>query len=264
MNQTVAGKTALVTGATSGIGLAIAEALATEGASVFFNGLGEPHVVEDAVARIQRCSAKGSVHHQHVDLRHPEEIRAWIQAVEEQQGAIDILVNNAGIQHVDRLEDFPHAKWEEVIAVNLSAVFYATAAVLPKMQTQNFGRIINISSVHGLVASPNKAAYVTAKHGVVGLTKVTALENAQRDITCNAICPGWILTPLVQAQIEKRSREEGMSEEDAARAILREKEPSLRFTAAEEIAAAALFLLSPAGSNMTGSCLTMDGGWTAQ
>ncbi|WP_342748418.1 3-hydroxybutyrate dehydrogenase [Solemya velesiana gill symbiont] len=249
MARQLDGKTAIVTGATSGIGLAIAEGLAAEGATVVINGLGTQQAIAEAVERIQNRSPDGGVHHREVDMRNPDEIQAYMNAVEEKHGAIDILVNNAGIQHVDQVEDFPREKWDDIIAANLSAVFHATAAVLPGMKVRDFGRIINIASVHGLVASLNKAAYVSAKHGVVDLTKVTALENAERNVTCNAICPGWVFTPLVEAQIEKIAQTEGISVSDASDTLLREKEPTLRFTKAEEIAAAVLFLLSAAGAN---------------
>jgi 3-hydroxybutyrate dehydrogenase len=227
------------------------------------NGLGTPEQIGEAVARIKQRGGR-TVDHHPADLRDPEQIDAMIASIEEGVGPVDILINNAGIQHTARIEDFPRQKWDDILAVNLSSAFHATAQVLPGMRIRDYGRIINIASVHGLVASKEKAAYVAAKHGIVGLTKVTALENAEANITCNAICPAFTLTPLVQAQIDKRADDQGLSNEAATEVLLKEKEPSLRFTKTGEIAAAVLYLLSPAGNNMTGSCLTMDGGWTAQ
>ncbi len=248
-------KTALVTGGTSGIGLGIAQALGQAGASVIVNGFGEEDQIASALASIG-----SSARHINADLRNHTEISKMISDA----GDVDILINNAGIQHVARIEDFPQDKWNDVIAVNLSSAFHTTSAVLPGMQTRGFGRIINIASAHGHVASVEKAAYVAAKHGIVGLTKVTALENAKADITCNAICPGWVLTPLVQAQIDARAEQAGQTNEQATKALLAEKQPSLRFTTPEDIAGAVMFLLSPAAQNMTGSSMVLDGGWTAQ
>ncbi len=249
------GKTAVVTGGTSGIGLGIAQGLGAAGAKVVVNGFGTAEQIADALASIGPDAS-----HADADLRDADAIAAMFKDI----GAVDILVNNAGIQHVDRVEDFPPEKWEAVIAVNLSAAFYTSAAVLPAMQKSGWGRIINIASAHGLVASKEKAAYVAAKHGIIGLTKVTALENAEADITCNAICPGWVLTPLVQAQIDARAATNGQTNDAATRDLLSEKQPSLRFTTPQDIAGAVAFLLSPAAGNMTGTTLTLDGGWTAQ
>lgn len=251
----LSGKTAMVTGGTSGIGLGIAQALSQAGARVVVNGFGTKDQIDDALSSIGNSAS-----HEDADLRDADQIAQMFDRI----GQVDILVNNAGIQHTDRVEDFPKQKWEDVIAVNLSAAFYCAAAALPAMQRGGYGRIINIASVHGLVGSVQKAAYVAAKHGIIGLTKVTALENAAANITCNAICPGWVLTPLIQAQIDARAAAEGLSNEDATQALLREKEPSLRFTTPQDIAGGVMFLVSQAGSNMTGSSLVMDGGWTAQ
>lgn len=254
-----------MTGGTSGIGLAIAQALAGAGASVGVNGLGsEEDDIAQALAHIGESGAGSAPFYHAADLRDPGQIDTMLAEVQERLGPIDILINNAGIQHTARIESFPRTKWDDILAVNLSSVFHITAAVLAGMRQRDYGRILNIASVHGLVASKEKAAYVAAKHGIVGLTKVTALENAEANVTCNAICPAWVLTPLVQAQIDKRAADQGLSNDAATEALLREKEPSLRLTKTEEIAAAVMFLLSPAGNNMTGSCLTMDGGWSSQ
>ncbi len=249
------GKTAVVTGGTSGIGLGVAQALGTAGARVVVNGFG----TDDQIAAALKSISPDATHAD-ADLRNPEAIATMFAGI----GTVDILVNNAGIQHVARVEDFTSEKWDAVIAVNLSAAFHTTAAVLPGMQKNGWGRIINIASAHGLVGSPLKSAYVAAKHGINGLTKVTALENAEADITCNAICPGWVLTPLVQAQIDARAAENGQTNEQATKALLSEKQPSLRFTTPEDIAGAVTFLLSGSAGNMTGTTLTLDGGWTAQ
>ena len=253
----IAGKHALVTGATSGIGLAIAAALAEAGARVTITGLGDAKQIAAALEAIG-----GAATHHPADMRAPEQIRAMMREIETGAGAVEILINNAGIQHTARTEHFPPEKWNDILAVNLSSAFHTAAAALPAMRQRNYGRIINIASVHGLVASKEKAAYVAAKHGLVGLTKVIALENAEVNVTCNALCPGWVLTPLIQAQIDKIAASQGMDNAAATEALLREKEPSRRFTKPEDIAAAVLFLLSPAGDNITGARLAMDGGWT--
>jgi 3-hydroxybutyrate dehydrogenase len=194
----------------------------------------------------------------------PAQCTALIEAAQQHFGTVDILINNAGIQHVAPVEEFPADRWDAILAINLSAAFHTIRAALPAMQQRNWGRIINIASTHGHVASIHKAAYVAAKHGLVGLTKVVALENATRGITCNAICPGFVLTPLVEQQIADRSRAEKLTAEEATRELLREKQPSEKFTTVEEIAALAIFLCSPAAANMTGASLPIDGGWLAQ
>lgn len=253
------GKTALVTGSTSGIGLGIAKALAAQGANVVLNGFGD---AEGPQAEIKALGAKVSYHG--ADMSRPAEIEAMMQHAVHTFGKVDILVNNAGIQHVARTENFAPERWDAIIAINLSSAFHATRLALPAMQAQNWGRIINVASVHGLVASAEKSAYVAAKHGVVGFTKVVALENATTGVTCNAICPGWVLTPLVQKQVDAKAASLGLSNEEATKLLLGEKEPSLQFTTPEELGAMAVFLCSPAANNVRGVAWNMDGGWMAQ
>lgn len=260
----IKGRTVLVTGGTSGIGLEIARVLAAAGARINVSGLGDTGQITKALELIGGTGGQIPPEHYLADLREPDQIRAMIRSIEKNAGPVEILLNNAGIQYTARTEDFPHKKWDEMLAVNLSAAFHASAAVLPGMRERNFGRIINTASVQGLVGSKDKSAYVASKHGLVGLTKVVALENADVDITCNAICPGFALTSLAQKQIDKIAETEGISNEAASERLLRDKEPTMKFTKVEDIAAAVLFLLSPACNNMTGSCLNMDGGWTAQ
>ena len=253
------GKTALVTGSTSGIGLGIAKVLAQQGANIVLNGFGD-HAGPQA--EIQALGVKTAYHG--ADMSKPAEIEAMMAFAAEQFGRVDILVNNAGIQHVARVENFPPERWDAIIAINLSSAFHTTRLALPAMQKAGWGRVINIASVHGLVASAEKAAYVAAKHGIVGFTKVTALENAQTGVTSNAICPGWVLTPLVQKQIDAKAAEQNISVEAATKLLLQEKEPSLRFTTPEELGALATFFCSAAGQNVTGVAWNMDGGWVAQ
>ncbi len=252
-------KTALVTGSTSGIGLGIAKALARQGANVMLNGFGN---VEDAKAEVAAFGTRVSYHG--ADMSKAAEIEAMMQAAAAEFGRVDILVNNAGIQHVAKVEDFAVERWDAIIAINLSSTFHTTRLALPAMKEANWGRIINIASVHGLVASAGKAAYVAAKHGVVGLTKVTALETATSGVTCNAICPGWVLTPLVQKQVDDKAAALGISIEEATRQLLGEKEPSMQFTTPEELGELAVFFCSPAASNVRGVAWNMDGGWAAQ
>ena len=253
------GKTALVTGSTSGIGLGLAKALAAQGANLVMNGFGE---VDAALDQVKALGVQVSYHG--ADMSKPHEIEAMVRHAEATFGSVDVLVNNAGIQHVARVENFPPERWDAVIAINLSSAFHASRFALPGMQARNWGRILNIASVHGLVASAEKAAYVAAKHGLVGLTKVTALENATSGVTCNAICPGWVLTPLVQKQVDAKAAALGISNEEAKRQLLAEKEPSLQFTTPEELGALAVFLCSTAADNVRGVAWNMDGGWAAQ
>jgi 3-hydroxybutyrate dehydrogenase len=255
----IKGKTALVTGSTSGIGLAMAIGLAKQGANIMVNGFGEK---DAAIAAIKACGVEVEYHG--ADMSKPAEIEDLIKQTEKRFGSLDILVNNAGIQHTANIEDFPVDRWESIIAINLSSAFYTSHHALPGMKQRNWGRIINIASVHGLVGSIQKSAYVAAKHGIVGLTKVTALENAKTGITCNAICPGWVLTPLVQKQVDARAEREGISNEEAKKALVSEKQPSGEFVAPEQLAALAIFLCSPDASEVRGAAWNMDGGWTAQ
>ena len=257
------GKTALVTGSTSGIGLGIAKTLAAQGANIVLNGFGDVDGSRAAVLEAGKAHGVKVAYHG-ADMSRPEEIEDMMKYAAGQFGRVDILVNNAGIQHVAPVESFPPEKWDSIIAINLSSAFHTTRLALPAMQAAKWGRIINIASVHGLVGSAQKSAYVAAKHGIVGLTKVTALENAANGITCNAICPGWVLTPLVQKQIDAKAAEHGVSVEEATKDLLREKEPSLRFTTPEELGELAAFFCSPAGNNICGVAWNMDGGWTAQ
>jgi 3-hydroxybutyrate dehydrogenase len=253
------GKTALVTGSTSGIGLGIAKALAAQGANIVMNGFGD---VDSAKAEVAALGVPVAYHG--ADMSKPNEIAAMMAYAAEQFGRVDILVNNAGIQHVARVENFPPERWDAIIAINMSSAFHATRLALPAMQAAGWGRIINVASVHGLVASAEKSAYVAAKHGVVGLTKVTALENATTGVTCNAICPGWVLTPLVQKQVDAKAAALGVSNDEARNLLLGEKEPSMQFTTPEELGALAVFFCSPAGNNVRGVAWNMDGGWAAQ
>ncbi|WP_313295609.1 3-hydroxybutyrate dehydrogenase [Diaphorobacter sp.] len=257
------GKTALVTGSTSGIGLGIAKALARQGANIVMNGFGDVDGSRAAVLEAGKEHGMRVAYHG-ADMSRPAEIEEMMTYGAGQFGRIDILVNNAGIQHVAPVEAFPVDKWDSIIAINLSSAFHTSRLALPAMQAAGWGRIINIASVHGLVGSAQKAAYVAAKHGIVGLTKVTALENAAKGVNCNAICPGWVLTPLVQKQIDAKAAEQGISTEEASKQLLSEKEPSLRFTTPEELGELAVFFCSPAGNNICGVAWNMDGGWTAQ
>jgi 3-hydroxybutyrate dehydrogenase len=253
------GKTALVTGSTSGIGLGISKALAAQGANVVLNGFGD---AEAPKAEVAALGVKVGYHG--ADMSKPSEIEDMIGYATQTFGGVDILVNNAGIQHVARIENFPVERWNAIIAINLSSAFHATRVAVPGMLSRRWGRIINVASVHGLVGSAEKSAYVAAKHGVVGLTKVTALENAGSGVTCNAICPGWVLTPLVQNQVDAKAAALGVSNEEAKKLLLGEKEPSMQFTTPEELGALAVFFCSPAGNNIQGVAWNMDGGWVAQ
>lgn len=257
------GLAAIVTGSTSGIGFGIARSLAAAGADILLNGLGDMAEIEKSRLALQNEFGVRVFYHG-ADMRKADDIRAMVQAAENSFGKVDILVNNAGIQHVARIEAFSDERWNDIIAINLSAAFFATKAVLPGMQGRGFGRIVNIASVHGLVASKEKSAYVAAKHGIVGLTKVTALENAVAGITCNAICPGFVLTPLVQKQIDDRAAQKGISKEDAVHDLLGEKQPALDFVTTEQLGEMAVYLCGAGAKMMNGSAVAMDGGWTAQ
>lgn len=253
------GKTALVTGSTSGIGLAIAKALAQQGANIVLNGFG------DAEAPQRQIAALGvEVAYHDADMSQPAQIEAMMAFAATRFGRVDILVNNAGIQHVAKIEDFPVERWDAIMAINLSSAFHTTRLAIPAMREANWGRIVNIASAHGLVASAQKSAYVAAKHGIVGFTKSAALELATTGVTSNAICPGWVLTPLVQKQIDDRAAREGISLSQAQNELLGEKQPSLQFTTVEQLGGLAVFLCSPAADQVRGVAWQMDGGWTAQ
>jgi 3-hydroxybutyrate dehydrogenase len=257
------GKVAIVTGSTSGIGLGIAHALAAEGADIMLNGFGPAESIDKSVRDLaERHHVR--VRHSAADMTRPAEIESLVSEAASALGGPHILVNNAGIQHTALIEDCPPEKWNAVIAINLSAAFHAMQAAIPLMKAAGWGRIINIASAHGLVASAQKSAYVAAKHGLVGLTKVAALELADAGVTCNAICPGWVLTPLVQAQIDSRARDSGKPQDQVRRELLAEKQPMPRFTTPEQVGALCVFLCSEAASTMTGTPVSIDGGWTAQ
>ena len=260
--QGLAGKVSLVTGSTSGIGLGIARALAAAGSEVVLNGFGKPEDVADAQEKIA-SEFKVRVSHSPADMSNPGAIRDMIQSTLQSSGRLDILVNNAGIQHVAPLQEFPPEKWDAILAINLSSAFHTTRLVLPSMLRNQWGRIINIASAHGLVASPFKSAYVAAKHGLVGLTKVTALETAEQGITCNAICPGYVYTPLVEAQIGSQAKAHGIPRDQVIRDILLAQQPNKRFATVEELGALTVFLASEAAASITGIALPVDGGWTA-
>jgi 3-hydroxybutyrate dehydrogenase len=252
-------KTALVTGSTSGIGLGIAKSLAAQGANIVLNGFGE---IEAAKAELAGFGVKVGYHG--ADMSEPAEIEALMAYAAAGFGGVDILVNNAGIQHVASVEDFPTERWDAIIAINLSSAFHTMRLAIPAMRQRNWGRIINVASAHGLVASPQKSAYVAAKHGMVGLTKSAALETAASGITVNAICPGWVLTPLVQKQVDARATKDGVDDAEAKRRMLAEKQPSLQFTTPEQLGGLAVFLCTPAADNVRGVAWAVDGGWTAQ
>ncbi|MDM0112509.1 3-hydroxybutyrate dehydrogenase [Variovorax sp. J22R133] len=253
------GKTALVTGSTSGIGLGIATALAQQGANIVLNGFGD---FEGPKAQLEALGVR--VEYNGADMSKAGQIEDMMKFAAEKFGRVDVLVNNAGIQHVAKVEDFPPERWDAIIAINLTSAFHTTRLAMPAMRQANWGRVINIASAHGLVASAQKSAYVAAKHGVVGFTKSVALETATTGVTCNAICPGWVLTPLVQKQIDDRSQREGISVQQAQTELLGEKQPSLQFTTVEQLGGLAVFLCSPAADQVRGVAWQVDGGWTAQ
>jgi 3-hydroxybutyrate dehydrogenase len=259
---TLKGRVAVVTGSTSGIGLGVARTLATYGAAVLLNGFGSRPAIDRADADV---AAHGTpVAYSAADMSKPGEITAMLTQAARDLGPVDVLVNNAGIQYTAPVEQFPVERWDAILAINLSAAFHAIRAVLPGMLERNWGRIVNIASTHGLVASIHKAAYVAAKHGVLGLTKVVALETATTGITCNAVCPGWVLTPLVQQQIDDVARREGLSAAEAKESLLAEKQPSHEFATPDQIGAAVAFLCSEAATQIRGAALPVDGGWLAQ
>jgi 3-hydroxybutyrate dehydrogenase len=260
--QPLAGKVSVVTGSTSGIGLGIARALAAAGSSVVLNGFGKA----DEIARTQESLAsefKVNVAYSTADMSNPLSIGEMIETILDQSGRLDILVNNAGIQHVAPLQSFPLEKWDAILAINLSSAFHTTRLALPAMLANRWGRIVNIASAHGLVASPFKSAYVAAKHGVVGLTKVTALETAEQGITCNAICPGYVYTALVEAQIDGQATAHRIPREQVIREVLLAQQPNKKFATVEELGALTVFLASEAAASITGVALPVDGGWTA-
>jgi 3-hydroxybutyrate dehydrogenase len=259
----LSGKTALVTGSTSGIGLGIAHSLAEQGANIVFNGFGDAQQIDKLVADVGAKYGVGTAYH-NADMSKPAEIEAMMAFIDEKFGGVDVLVNNAGIQYVSDIEHFPTERWDAIIAINLTSAFHTTRLALPGMKQKNWGRIINLASVHGLVGSAQKSAYVAAKHGLVGFTKVTALETAHSGVTCNAICPGFVLTPLVQKQVDDRAAKDGISNEAAKKALLSEKQPSGEFVTPEELGALAVFFCSPAGNQVRGVAWNMDGGWAAQ
>jgi 3-hydroxybutyrate dehydrogenase len=257
------GKVALVTGSTSGIGLGIARALATAGADIMLNGFGNPAQIE--TLRSEMAASHGvKVGYSGADISKPDQIAGMVADAVRMLGSVDILVNNAGIQFTANVEDFPTERWDQIIAINLSGVFHGMKAAIPGMKAKGWGRIMNIASAHGLVASPQKVAYVAAKHGVVGMTKVAAIELANAGVTVNAICPGWVLTPLVEKQLQDRATRDGTSVETQMNALVTEKQPMARFTTPEQIGGLAVFLCSDAASTITGAPLSIDGGWLAQ
>ena len=256
-------RVAIVTGSTSGIGLAIAEALAGIGHVVVLNSFSDTAADHAVAASVAKKTGARTVYRK-ADMSKPDECRDLVAWTAKEFGSVDILVNNAGIQFVAPVDEFPTEQWDRIIAINLTSAFHTTAAALPHMKAAAWGRIVNIASAHGLRASPNKSAYVAAKHGVVGLTKTVALETAELGITCNAVCPGFVLTPLVETQIEDRSRELGLDRETTIREVMLVKQPTRRFATVEEIAAATLYLVSEGAASVTGTSISVDGGWTAQ
>jgi len=255
-------KTVVITGSTSGIGLGMARAFAAQGASIMLNGLGDANEIETVRAAIE-SEFKVKARYSPADMSKPDQITEMISQAQRELGSVDILVNNAGIQHVAPVDEFPPEKWNQVIAINLTAAFHTTRAAVPLMKSKNWGRIINIASAHGLVASPFKSAYVAAKHGIVGLTKTVALETAEQGITCNAICPGWVKTPLVEKQIDAQAKARNLPPDDVVRDVILERQPTRKFVKIEEVAALAVFLAGDAAASITGASMSIDGGWVA-
>ena len=257
----LSGKNAIVTGSTSGIGLGIATSLANAGVNVMLNGLGDADEIEKTRADLEKETGVTVLYHG-ANMLAPAEIHDMVQETEKQLGSVDILVNNAGIQHVSPIEDFPDAKWDAIIGINLSSSFHTIKAAVPYMKKQGWGRIVNLVSAHGLTASPFKVAYVAAKHGMIGLTRTMAVELAQDGITANSICPGYVLTPLVEAQIPDTAKARGITEEEVKRDVLLAAQPTKKFTTVEQIGETVIYLCSDTAENMTGHALTLDGGWT--
>jgi len=260
--MTVSGKTAVITGSNSGIGLGIAQELAKLGANVVLNSFTDRKEDHDLAAEVAKTNGAAAVYIK-ADMSKGAECRALVEKAAEAFGSVDILINNAGVQHVAAIGEFPSEKWDQIIAINMSSAFHTSAAAVPMMRKQGWGRIVNIASAHGLTASPFKSAYVAAKHGVVGLSKVVALETAEDPITCNAICPGYVLTPLVESQIPDTMKEYDMDRETVIREVLLARQPSKQFATTEQIGGCVAFLCSPAAEQITGTTLSVDGGWTA-
>ncbi len=255
-------KAVVITGSTSGIGLGMARAFAAQGASIMLNGLGDAKEIEAVRAAIE-SEFDVEARYSPADMSKPDEITDMISQAQRELGSVDILVNNAGIQHVAPIDEFPPEKWDQVIAINLTAAFHTTRAAVPLMRSKNWGRIINIASAHGLIASPFKSAYIAAKHGIVGLTKTVALETAEQGITCNAICPGWVKTPLVDKQIDAQAKVHNLSRDEVVRKVILERQPTKKFVKIEEVAALAVFLAGDAAASITGASMSIDGGWVA-
>jgi 3-hydroxybutyrate dehydrogenase len=256
-------RSAIVTGSTSGIGLAIAEALAAQKVNLVLNGFGDAQQIESLRARLEREHGV-TVVYSGADMANPAQIRAMVEDAERVNGAVDILVNNAGIQHVAPVDEFPPERWDAILAVNLSSAFHTIRCTLPGMKRRGWGRIINIASAHGLVASPFKSAYIAAKHGLVGLTKTVALETVRQGITCNAICPGYVLTPLVEKQIDDQARVHAIPRQEVIERVILERQPSKQFVQIQEVAQLALFLCGDGAASITGAAISIDGGWVAQ